>query len=273
MPWPGTEAQVGRAPASTPLCSAPGGVDPTMATAPQTTFVRLLDADPALAAGLSDEALALAQAVLLAPVEPLDVGSWQPVVPERPEQHLGFLVLEGVLFRRVAFAERESAELLGPGDLLRPWQGLRTGSGFATPASWNVVEAGAIAVLDERVSATIGRWPQIVVATVGRALERSREMAVTLGIAQMTGVELRLLAMLWHLAERFGHRDGDCWVVPIHLTHQMLAALVRTGRTTVTRALSGLVRQDLVARAHDGRWLLRGEPPEGLNAMRRALDG
>ena len=177
------------------------------------------------------------------------------------------------MFRRVPFADRESAELLGPGDLLRPWQSLRSPSGFATPATWNVVEAGAIAVLDERVSATIGRWPQVVVAMVGRALERSRAMAVTLGIAQMPGVELRLLALLWHLAERFGHRDADRWVVPIRLTHQMLAVLVRTQRTTVTRALSRLAEQELVTRCTDGWWALRGEPPEGLNALRRALDG
>jgi hypothetical protein len=239
----------------------------------ETSFVRLLDADPALARGLSDDALALAHAVVLAQVQPLDEGPWQPPAPERPDQHLGFLVLQGIIFRRLAFAERESAELLGPGDLLRPWQELRSSSGLETPANWTVVEAGALAVLDERVTGTIGRWPELVAAMVGRALERSRAMAVTLGIAQMPGVELRLLATFWHLAERFGHRDTDRWTLPMRLTHQMLAALVRTQRTTVTRALARLVEQGLVARRDDGCWTVWGEPPEGLNALRRAIDG
>ena len=80
-----------------------------MATTSQHTLVRLLDVDSTLGAGLSDDALALAEAMLVAPVEPLDAGSWQPVVPERPDQHLGFLVLDGVLFRRVAFSDRDPA--------------------------------------------------------------------------------------------------------------------------------------------------------------------
>src|SRR3954454_13122645 len=244
-----------------------------MTTVSEKTFVRLLDADPELAGGLSDEALELARAVVLAPVEPIDEGMWQPALPERPEQHLGFLVLEGGMFRRVLFAGRESAELLGPGDLLRPWQRLRSVSELEMPATWTVVEAGAIAVLDERITATVGRWPEVVTAMVGRALERSRAMAVTLGIAQMTGVELRLLAVLWHLAERFGHPEGDRWILPVRLTHQMLAALVRTHRTTATGALTRLADQGLAIRCEDGAWALRGEPPERLTTLRRALGG
>ena len=244
-----------------------------MAMISEHTFVRLLDADPALAGGLSDDALELARAVVLASVEPIDEGMWRPALPDRPEQHLGFLVLEGVLFRSVLFAGRESAELLGPGDLLRPWQQLRSASDLGLPVTWTVVEAGAIAVLDERITATVGRWPEVVTAIVSRALERSRAMGVTLGIAQMTGVELRLLAVLWHLAERFGHREGDRWVLPVRLTHQTLAALVRTHRTTATGALTRLADQGLATRCDDGAWALRGEPPERLTALRRALGG
>src|SRR3954462_7654041 len=124
-----------------------------MTTVSEKTFVRLLDADPELAGGLSDDALELARAVVLAPVEPIDEGMWQPQLPDRPDQHLGFLVLEGVLFRRVVFAERESAELLGPGDLLRPWQRLRSVSELGMPAGWTVVEAGASAVLYQPITA------------------------------------------------------------------------------------------------------------------------
>ena len=35
---------------------------------------------------------------------------------------LGLLVLDGLLIRRIELAGRFAAELLGPGDLLRPWQ-------------------------------------------------------------------------------------------------------------------------------------------------------
>jgi CRP/FNR family cyclic AMP-dependent transcriptional regulator len=241
-----------------------------MPTGSPNSHVRLLDADPALRAGLSGPPLALAREVVIAPVVALDRGPWQPAVPERPDQHLGLLVLEGVLFRSTAVAGRESAELLGPGDLLRPWQRLRSAEA-AAPAHWTVVETAALAVLDARVTGTVGRWPEIVAAIVGRAVERSRAMAITLGIAQMTGVDVRVLALLWHLADRFGHREGDRSVVPIRLTHQMLAALVRTQRQTVSTALARLVERGAVARGEDGTWTLHGEPPAGLGALRRAL--
>jgi CRP/FNR family transcriptional regulator, cyclic AMP receptor protein len=259
---------------ATAAAVAPHGRHLTMPTAAAThTSVRLLDADPGLATGLSGEPLALARTVLIASVEPLHAGSWRPVPPERPERHLGFLVLEGVLFRRLPFGERESAELLGPGDLLQPWHELRSSSALETAARWTVVEPGALAVLDERVTGMIGRWPELVTTTVGRALDRSRAMAVTLGIAQMTGAELRLLATLWHLAERFGHRDGARWIVPIRLSHHMLAALVRTQRTTVSRALIALAEGGLAERCENGYWALSGEPPEGLTSLRRAVVG
>jgi hypothetical protein len=236
-----------------------------MRTGSINSHVRLLDVEPGLRGGLSGAALTAARNLVIAPVTALDEGPWHPTVPDRPDQHFGFIVLEGVLFRSVAVDRRESAELLGPGDLLRPWQGLRC-SELATPATWTVIEPGALAVLDARVTSTIGRWPELVVSVAGRAVERSRAMAITLGIARMPGVEVRLLALLWHLAERFGHRDGDRWSVPIRLTHQMLAGLVRTQRPTLTRALGRLADQGLIARGEDGAWAVTGDPPAGAGA-------
>jgi CRP/FNR family transcriptional regulator, cyclic AMP receptor protein len=244
--------------------------DGQMRRATTNSHVRLLDLDPALRAGLSGGALDLARELVVAPVQPLDKGAWRPSRPSRPGRHLGFLLIEGVLFRRIQVAGREGAELLGPGDLLRPWQPPRSWEA-GMPASWTVVEAGALAVLDERVTGAIGRWPELVAAVVGRAVERPRALAVTLGIGQMPGAELRVLALLWHLAERFGHRDGDGWVVPIQLTHQMLGGLVRTQRPTVSSALAKLAQEGLIARRDDGWWAVRGDPPERLEALRRAV--
>jgi CRP-like cAMP-binding protein len=42
--------------------------------------------------------------------------------PDRARGGYGLLVLEGLLLRRVGIEGRYGAELLGPGDLLRPWQ-------------------------------------------------------------------------------------------------------------------------------------------------------
>jgi DNA-binding GntR family transcriptional regulator len=59
--------------------------------------------------------------------------------------------------------------------------------------------------------------------------------------------------------------------VPIRLTHQMLAGLVRTQRPTLTAALGRLVAQGLIARDEDGAWAVTGDPPAGLGALRSAI--
>lgn len=241
-----------------------------MPTGIANSHARLLDVDPALGAGLTGRALDVARGLVVAPVDALDRGPWRPTSPARPDQHLGFMLLEGFLFRRILVAGRESAELLGPGDLLRPWQPMR-GWELDAAATWTVVEPCALATLDERLTGIIGRWPELIAAVVGRAVERSRVLAVRMGIAQMAGVELRMLALLWHLAARFGHRQGDRCVVPIRLTHQMLGALVRTQRPTASGALRRLAEQGLVARADDGWWALSGDPPDRLEALRQTV--
>ena len=243
-----------------------------MAAGPEPAAVCLLDVDPGLRAGLPDDTLAVARALVVAPVTGLDQGSWRPPVPMHLGRDLGFLVLEGALFRRISYAARESAELLGPGDLLRPWQRLRSATEADPSASWTVIEPGAIAVLDARVTGIIGHWPELVATVVGRALERSRALTLTLAISQMTGADLRVLALMWHLVERFGREEGDGWVVPIRLTHQMIATLAGTHRQTVTSALGQLANAGRLARLANGWWLVCGEPPEDLVAMRRSID-
>jgi CRP-like cAMP-binding protein len=228
----------------------------------------VLDADPQLRGGLAGEDLTVARACLLAPSLVVDRGEWRPSVPDDHREHLGFLVLEGALFRSIALADRDTAELLLRGDLLRPWQRLRGHAPLATPARWTVVEPARLVALDRRFTAMIGRWPAVTAAVVGRAIERSRALTVERGIAQLTGVETRLLALLWHLAERSGSRDGDRPTLPARLTHDMLAALVGAYRPAVTTALGALAERGLVERLDSGGWALHGEVPESLRALR-----
>ncbi len=50
-------------------------------------------------------------------------GRWSAQRPDVTADGIGLLVLEGLLIRRVGVDGRFGAELLGEGDLLRPWQG------------------------------------------------------------------------------------------------------------------------------------------------------
>lgn len=98
---------------------------------------------------------------------------------------------------------------------------------------------------------------------VGRALERSRNLAVNLAIIQQARVATRLHMLLWHFADRWGRVRADGVLVPLALTHAVLAELVAARRPTVTTALTELARAKNVRPADPG-WLLEGEPPGEL---------
>ena len=186
---------------------------------------------------------------------------------------LGLLILNGFLVRHVRVIDRPPAELLGPGDLLHPWEPDHT-EPFVAGSRWDVIEPARLAVLDRRFATIIGRWPDLVAALFGRAIARSRSLLLNLAIGQLVGVDIRLLVLLWHIAERWVDHDGegarDGCVVPVHLTHQLVASLISAQRPTVTSALATLTERGAISRRPDGplivlaRRTAHGVPPPAL---------
>jgi CRP-like cAMP-binding protein len=126
-----------------------------------------------------------------------------------------------------------------------------------------VLEAARVAVLDKHAAARFARYPALTGRLVARALDRSRNLATAMAIVHHTRVEVRLHMLFWHLADRWGRVRPDGVVVPLRLTHSMLADLVSARRPSVSTGLSELARQGLVRRS-DTDWLLCGEPPGEL---------
>jgi CRP/FNR family cyclic AMP-dependent transcriptional regulator len=238
-------------------------------------WVQILQADPQLAAAVPAATRDDAVIYTFAHAMWLERGAWQP--PEAGDGaagHLGLLVLEGFLAHHVRVIDRPPAELLGPGDILQPWEPEHT-EPFAAGSRWEVLEPARLAVLDRRFAAVVGRWPELVAALFGRAIARSRAMLLYMAISQLVGVETRLLVLLWHIAERWGaHGDtgaGDGCVVPVHLTHQLLASLISAQRPTVTSALAHLTERGLISRGGDGRFVMHGNPPTEFRSLRSAV--
>lgn len=188
----------------------------------------------------------------------LQRGPWQPSSASG-DTALGYLVLDGLLGRRVVVPERgRSLELLGRGDLFSPWQ--EDSPSFSNIA-WMVIEPTWIASLDENFVSQIREFPELMEALTERALRRSRRIAVSAAIANTVGVEERLLLLLWQLTELWGRKAQGGAVLPYRLSHQTLADLVGARRPTVTLALRGLTDRGLLERGPRGEWILTGSPP------------
>ena len=86
--------------------------------------VRVFERDPDLLRGLSDRDAKQARKCAVASTVKLPRGTWRPRSrsPQEVCGHLGLLVLDGHLSRNTVVAADPCAELLGTGDLLRPWQ-------------------------------------------------------------------------------------------------------------------------------------------------------
>lgn len=228
--------------------------------------VSIPEEDPDLAVGLTPRRRRLAARYCQARTAEVATGAWDGEVTGIDRRGLGLLVLSGVLCRRVGHQEFHGAELVGPGDLLRPWDQAAGWSSIPTEASWSVIERARLAVLDSDFAARSSRFPQIGSQLVGRALMRSRYLAILNAIISQRRIETRLTMLFWHLADRFGQVRGESIEIPIPLTHSILGELIAARRPTVTTALSCLQDQGTLVRAGRG-WRLRGTtPPELLLA-------
>src|SRR4051794_5390673 len=227
--------------------------------------IRLLEAQPELAEGLSPEDEAQARRHVVALLDSVEPGPWEPAdrYPGDPA-FFGLLLIDGMISRDVELGGRRCSELLGPGDLLRPWD-YDEGSTASVPSesAWSVLEPSRVAVLDGRFARVACRYPELVAGLIGRTLRRSRWLAILLTISSMPRVDARVQALFWHLADRWGTVTLDGVVVPVRLTHEMIGRLVGAHRPSVTTALSELARSNRIRRLPHG-WLLLGDPPAAL---------
>lgn len=222
------------------------------------TTVSLLHLDPDLGASIDTRRRNLAERACLARVLEIPRGAWD--ADAVAGSGFGLLVVSGVLSRRVVQNECHGAELIGPGDLLRPWDPAGEWASIPTESSWQVIERVRVAILDEDFARRVAPFPEISLALIQRGLLRSRNLAILIAIISQRRIENRLNMLFWHLADRFGQMRGEWVSVPVPLTHQLLSELVAARRPSVTSALSRLQERDLLR--HDGRgWLLRRPAP------------
>lgn len=188
-------------------------------------------------------------------------GAWDASVAA---EGLGVLVLSGLIVHQVEIGRRRGAELLGQGDVLRPWQREPEAiTPLEVTTGWSVVEPARLALLGDDFMPYLTLYPELACSLLARATGRARNLLLNIAIVHQARVDVRLHMLLWHLAARWGRVRSDGTALPLRLTHNVLADLVAARRPTVTSALSDLARRGLVQFKQDG-WLLFGGPPSEL---------
>jgi CRP/FNR family transcriptional regulator, cyclic AMP receptor protein len=233
--------------------------------------ISIVDADPEVRDLLSGDDVERARRETQTAVRRLSTGDWDvAAAQELDSHHRGFLIVDGLISREVEVLGRRCVELIGAGDVIRPWSWDDEGSHVQAEVGWVVLEPARLAVLDHRLVVRMAPWPQLGLELFNRGTRRAHALAVSLAIAHHQRVDDRLLLTLWHLAERWGRVLPDGIAVPLPLSHQRLADLIGAHRPAVTTALGALKQQGKLSRRGDRTWLLHGSPPQELRHHRLA---
>ena len=215
--------------------------------------VALLKEDEQLAAAIPPSDRERAERLIVVAGFTAEVGPLE-VPADNVDPSLGLLVLDGLVTVNVVLGDRVASQLAGPGDVID----LTDSSETVLPASltYLVSDTSRIAILDRRFIAAVRRWPGLLLALHERLRDQERRLAIHSAIGKLRRIEDRVLALLWHLGERWGRVSPEGVVVPLSLTHETIGRLAGAERPTVSLALTELARTGDVVKREDGAFVL-----------------
>jgi len=230
--------------------------------------VSVLEIEPALCDGLDSRTLPSAARSAAATTWSLSRGRWQsePWMFDR-RGSLGLMVIDGLIARQVLVGEMEAVELVGPGDVLRPWAEVDREMAQQIRESWIVTRRARLALLDRAFAVSVSAWPEIAANISDRVAMRVGWMALCSAIQGIRRIDDRLLALLWSYADRWGRVTPGGVLLELELTHRLLAGVVGARRPSVTTALKALEASGALTRRRDRSWLLHGERPAILATL------
>jgi hypothetical protein len=229
--------------------------------------VPLLDARLVLTEQLTpDERSELAG--ISVPVISVDPGALELPALLSQNRAFGAAVFDGLVMSSLRIGEQTGIHLLGPGDLLVPrnelWPTWLAERDFRTATP---VQLG---LLGNDLLAAVYRWPRLLQGLYGSLGDQLQRLSVQLVVCQLPRVEDRIMAMLWLLADSWGHVTPGGVRVPLALTHETLGSLVGARRPTVTLALRKLTDDGALV-PQDHGWLLVAPPPQPAEPTHRIV--
>lgn len=230
--------------------------------------IQLLAEDSGLGDRIPAERLPAARAASVARTARIPTGPWQPPLLDGDPAALGLQMLDGFVSLAIEVHGRSTLEVLGPGDLLRPWVSRDPASVLGTRVVWWVHVPARFAVLDGDFARRMAPYPELTAELLHRSTMRARRLGLQSAINRHPTVRERLLLTMWDLADRWGRVTTEGIRIPLRLRHHHLAAAVCAQRPSVSKALSELQRRGLLDAARDA-WVLHGDPPEEYAELRR----
>jgi hypothetical protein len=236
----------------------------------------LLDLDPDLGWGIAAQEWEQARTCVKTNIVRFGAGEWPvPVTSADRANITGLIVIDGVLSRETALAEHVALELLCPGDaLLLPapspaddLDDLDT-SGVVT---FTALSETRLAVLSTSFLHGVARWP-VLLRNLHTRLEAQRQRLAIQGLtAHLSRAEDRVLLTLWVLATSCGRVIPEGTLVPLALTHSVLAKMSAARRPTITLALRALEESGCVLRRADGTFILTESALRKIRELTRAV--
>jgi hypothetical protein len=170
---------------------------------PATRWERLLDLDGDLAEALGEGVAARARDRIGVATVRLEPGSWSPEsLAPVVRDAFALLVCDGLIVRELELAGTVTADLVGPGDILA--FGSAGEPLLSTRDRLHVSGTAHVAILDSRVLPGLHAWPALGARLIARVAGQAARAAEQRAISYLPRVELRIRALLWHLAGRWG---------------------------------------------------------------------
>jgi hypothetical protein len=230
--------------------------------------IRLFEAEPRLLRFLPENERELAIATTV-PSCNLDDGELDLRALLVRNRSFAVLVLDGMLIRELRIGEHSGLWLLGAGDQVS--LSSTTMSIQSLEPSCYVSGPTKLAMLGADILLAARRWPRLVAGLAALNVEQSERLAAHVMICQLPRVEDRLLAMMWLLADSWGHVTAAGRLLPLALTHKTLGDLIGARRPTVSLATRVLTDNGSIVRLDRG-WLLLKRPQGATRKTARRLD-
>ena len=222
---------------------------------------KLLDIEPDLVRFLSEEQRAVAERFAL----PVVVAEIDDDVERLLEGRgaFGALVLAGLLVQAVSVDTQTTLRLIGPGGIAPIARQPRSIPSLA--ARLVAAARTELVLLAEEFLLASHRWPWLVASLHARMTEQSERLMTQLAISQLPRVEDRLMAMMWLLADGWGHVTPAGIRLDLALSHETLGGLIGARRPTVTLALNKLAQRNALIRQNQKWLILERSPARGAS--------